>query len=267
TNPPELRQAYRPAKRADREQSCELNFLDFAGGLIEIGHRGHAWAWDNELPSHKVYVEDFCLANRLVTNREFLEFIADGGYSQPLLWLSNGWATVEAQGWEHPLYWRRDEGRWLVWTLGGERELELDEPVAHVSFYEADAYATWRGARIPTESEWEHAARESGFDSPRGNWLESGSFHPQASGGGAGLLQMAGDLWEWTNSHYEPYPGYRPFTGALTEYNEKFMDNQRVLRGGSCATPEDHIRVSYRNFWPAPTRFQFSGIRLARDRA
>ncbi len=265
-NPPQLREAYLPAVPDAGAGSPELRFMEISGGLVEIGHQEASWCWDNELPAHKVFLDDFTLANRLVTNREYLEFVADGGYQRPLLWLSNGWATVEAHGWEHPLYWRRDDGRWLIWTLAGERELDLDEPVSHVSFYEADAYATWKGARLPTESEWEHAARQERFDVANGNWLDSGSLHPRPAGAGDGLLQMAGDLWEWTNSHYEPYPGYRPFAGALMEYNEKFMDNQRVLRGGSCATPANHIRLSYRNFWAASTRFQLTGIRLARNK-
>jgi len=190
--------------------------------------------------------------------------MADGGYRNPLLWLSNGWARVQDQGWTAPLYWEEDGGGRRVWTLSGERSVVPDEPVCHVSFYEADAFARWQGARLPTEREWEYAARVSGL--PGSNYLDSGALHPRPAGkaGGPELLQMGGDLWEWTSSHYEPYPGYKPFEGPLMEYNGKFMDNVRVLRGGSCATPENHIRASYRNFWAGDTRFQFTGIRLAK---
>jgi ergothioneine biosynthesis protein EgtB len=218
------------------------------------------------MPVHKAYLADFSLASRLVTNGEYLELIQDGGYRNPLLWLSNGWARVRDEGWTAPLYWEESgDGAWTLWTLAGEREIDPDEPVSHVSFYEADAYARWKGARLPTEREWEHAARISGFPGDAANFLDSGAFHPRAANGAAGpLLQMGGDLWEWTSSHYEPYPGYKPFEGPLMEYNGKFMDNVRVLRGGSCATPANHIRPSYRNFWAPETRFQFTGIRLAR---
>jgi len=257
--------------------------VEFRGGVYQFGNVEGGWCWDNELPVHAGYVEDFALGERLVTNGEYLEFIAAGGYADPLLWLANGWGRVRDEGWEAPLYWERD-GRqadgWHQWTLAGPRRLDLAEPVSHVSFYEADAYARWlarrggerAGTRLPTEHEWEHAARLSGFPGSPANFLDSGALHPRSANGAGngsaahpgGLQQMGGDLWEWTTSHYEPYPGYQPFDGALMEYNGKFMDNQRVLRGGSCATPADHIRASYRNFWPAGTRFQFSGIRLAR---
>jgi ergothioneine biosynthesis protein EgtB len=191
--------------------------------------------------------------------------MADGGYRNPLLWLSNGWSKVKEQAWASPFYWEKDgDEPWRVWTLGGVRDVDPDEPVCHVSFYEAEAYARWKGARLPTEREWEHAARVSGF--PGGNYLDSGALHPRPAGAssGSGLLQMGGDVWQWTTNHYEPYPGYKPFEGPLMEYNGKFMDNVRVLRGGSCATPANHIRPSYRNFWAPETRFQFSGIRLAK---
>jgi ergothioneine biosynthesis protein EgtB len=265
---PEMREAYRPPvpDEGNGGKAPAAGWIEMAGGLHEIGNVEGGWCWDNELPVHKSWLEDFALGNRLVTNGEYQEFTADGGYRNPLLWLSNGWAKVQDQGWEAPLYWEKDgekEGR--IWTLGGERELDPDEPVSHVSFYEADAYARWRGARLPTEREWEHAARVSGFPGAGGNFLDSGAFHPRPASGVIGtLLQMGGDLWEWTSSHYEPYPGYKPFAGALMEYNGKFMDNVRVLRGGSCATPADHIRASYRNFWAGETRFQLTGIRLAR---
>jgi ergothioneine biosynthesis protein EgtB len=261
---PEMREAYRPAAPdgGNGGKAPAVGWIEFAGGVHEIGNVEGGWCWDNEMPVHKSWLEDFALGNRLVTNGEYQEFIADGGYRNPLLWLSNGWSKVQDQGWEAPLYWEKD-GR--IWTLGGERDLDPEEPVSHVSFYEADAYARWRGARLPTEREWEHAARVSGFPGAGGNFLDGGAFHPRPAAGAPGaLLQMGGDLWEWTSSHYEPYPGYKPFAGALMEYNGKFMDNVRVLRGGSCATPADHIRASYRNFWAGETRFQLTGIRLAR---
>ncbi|HEX2643023.1 MAG TPA: ergothioneine biosynthesis protein EgtB [Thermoanaerobaculia bacterium] len=262
-NAPELREPYRPLPPDAHRDAVAARFVEFAGGLQEIGNVEGGWCWDNEAPVHKAWLDPFALQNRLVTNAEYLEFMEAGGYRDPLLWLSNGWARAQAEGWTAPLYWEKDGGPWKIWTLSGLRDLDPDEPVCHVSFYEAEAYARWRGARLPTESEWENAARASGFAGD--NFLENGPLHPRtAAANGAELLQMAGDLWEWTTSHYEPYPGYRPFDGNLMEYNGKFMDNQRVLRGGSCATPANHIRPSYRNFWPGDTRFQLTGIRLAR---
>ncbi|MFP5288682.1 MAG: ergothioneine biosynthesis protein EgtB [Thermoanaerobaculia bacterium] len=258
SNMPELREPYHSASAA-HGTAPEARWCEIQGGLHELGNVEGGWCWDNEMPVHKAWLDDFALLNRLVTNREYREFIDDGGYSNPLLWLSNGWAKVREEGWTAPLYW--EDGK--VWTLSGAREIDPDEPVCHVSFYEVDAYARWKGARLLTEREWEHAARTSGFPGD-GNFLDSGLLHPRAANGD-GLAQMGGDVWEWTTSHYEPYPGYRPFEGALMEYNGKFMDNQRVLRGGSCATPANHIRASYRNFWPADARFQFTGIRLAKD--
>lgn len=236
----------------------EAHWHDFAGGLLEIGHAGPQFAFDNELPRHRVYLEPFGLASRLVTNREYLDFMDDGGYQRPELWLSDGWDTVLAHGWEAPLYWERQDGEWLTFTLSGTRPVNADEPVCHVSYYEADAYARWRGERLPTEAEWETAAA---IPSIAGNLLETERFHPAAAG--AGLAQMFGDAWEWTSSQYVAYPGYAPATGALGEYNGKFMCNQFVLRGGSCATPRSHLRPTYRNFFPPQARWQFSGIRLA----
>lgn len=268
SNVPGLREAYLATNGHAAGDPIPSHWIGFEGGLREVGNVEGGWCWDNELPVHKSWIENFALASRLVTNAEYLEFIADGGYRNPLLWLSNGWAKVQDQGWTAPLYWEKEgddwDGDWRIWTLGGERDLDAEEPVCHVGFYEADAYARWKGARLPTEREWEHAARLSGFPGA-GNFLDSRAFHPRpASGPDGALLQMGGDLWEWTSSHYEPYPGYKPFEGPLMEYNGKFMDNVRVLRGGSCATPADHIRASYRNFWAADTRFQLTGIRLAR---
>ncbi len=268
SNVPELREAYRPAPAFQSHGAPPARWVGFDGGLHKFGNVEGGWCWDNEMPVHKGWIDGFALMNRLVTNGEYLEFMRDGGYRNPLLWMSNGWAKVKEQGWTAPFYWEQngeeDGDRWRLWTLSGVRDVDPDEPVCHVSFYEADAYARWQGARLPTEREWEHAARISGF--PGANYLDSGALHPRpAEANGGGLAQMGGDLWEWTSNHYEPYPGYRPFEGALMEYNGKFMDNVRVLRGGSCATPANHIRASYRNFWAGDTRFQFSGIRLAKD--
>ncbi|MEM6455550.1 MAG: ergothioneine biosynthesis protein EgtB [Acidobacteriota bacterium] len=279
SNPRELRRPYHALDDASAAPTGENAgaFVPFEAGVHTIGHQGDAWAWDNEYGAHRAYLEPYALFDRLVTNAEYSAFIEDGGYADPLLWLSNGWATVKTQDWQAPLYWRRDEdGRWWQWTLHGDVRVASDEPVAHVSFYEADAYvrwraandADWRHARLPTEREWEHGARTAGFAPARGTFLDDGRLHPRPALPPAEtgrLRQCAGELWAWTTSHYEPYPRYRPFDGALMEYNGKFMDNQRVLRGGSCATPRNHIRVSYRNFWPADTRFQFTGIRAARD--
>jgi ergothioneine biosynthesis protein EgtB len=274
SNVPELREPYRPVDPIAAVDPIKAGWIGFAGGLHAFGNLEGGWCWDNEMPVHKGWLEDFELGDRLVTNGEYLEFMADGGYRNPLLWLSNGWARVQDQGWTAPLYWEKygygseKDGDWGLWTLSGDRDVDPDEPVCHVSFYEADAYARWRGARLPTEKEWEHAARTAGFPGPDANFLHTGALHPRPAsapaGSGPTLLQMGGDLWEWTTSHYEPYPGYKPFEGALMEYNGKFMDNVRVLRGGSCATPADHIRASYRNFWAGETRFQLTGIRLAR---
>ena len=265
-NVAEMREPFRPVGPASNGPVAEARWCAIPGGLHEFGNVEGGWCWDNEMPVHKAWLDDFALLNRLVTNREYLEFMEDGGYSNPLLWLSNGWAKVREEGWNAPLYWEGQGDGWRIWTLSGNRDVDPDEPVCHVSFYEADAYARWKDARLPTEREWEHAARTAGFPNGEGNFLDSGALHPRAvSDSNGSLVQMGGDVWEWTTSHYEPYPGYRPFEGALMEYNGKFMDNQRVLRGGSCATPANHIRASYRNFWPADARFQFTGIRLAKD--
>ena len=274
-NPAEFRRPYGRCAGVSchTPEAPPARWLEFAGGLLEFGNLEGGWCWDNELPVHRQYLADFRLLNRLVTNGEYLEFVDDGGYRQPLLWLDNGWQAVEAEHWTAPLYWEQRDGHWCLWTLGGSRPLEPAEPVCHVSFYEADAFARWkgttsaefRGARLPTEREWEYAARSSGLDLASANLLDSGRLHPAPASPQPRLLQMLGDVWEWTASYYEPYPGYRPFAGVLAEYNGKFMDNQRVLRGGSCVTEREHLRLSYRNFWPAPTRFQFSGFRLAQE--
>ena len=232
-----------------------------AGGLQPIGHDGAGFAFDNEWPRHTVYLHPFHIADRLVTNGEYLEFIDAGGYRTAPLWLSEGWRTVQERGWQAPLYWERHDGAWWTQTLSGFLPLDPHGPLTHVSYFEADAYARWHNLRLPTEQEWEHAAAGEPL---RGNFQEGGIFHPvplPAAGGG----QVFGDVWEWTQSAYTPYPGYRTAPGAVGEYNGKFMVNQMVLRGGSCVTPQSHMRVSYRNFFPPDARWQFSGIRLASD--
>ncbi|MDP3853483.1 ergothioneine biosynthesis protein EgtB [Phenylobacterium sp.] len=237
--------------------------VDFAGGLVEIGHAGRGFAFDNEGPRHKVYLQPYRLADRLVTNSEWLAFMADGGYARPELWLSEGWVKVQAEGWTAPLYWEEAPSGWLAMTLQGRRAIAPHAPVTHISFYEADAYAAWAGARLPTEAEWEHAARGMPVT---GNFLGSGQYGPAATPADApGLRQMFGDVWEWTRSAYSPYPGFRPAEGAVGEYNGKFMIGQMVLRGGCCTTPRDHARASYRNFFQPQQRWMFSGLRLAWD--
>jgi ergothioneine biosynthesis protein EgtB len=233
---------------------------EYDGGLVAVGHAGEGFAFDNEGPRHQVYLQPFALATRLVTNGEFMDFIAGGGYERPELWLSDGWDAAQGNGWRAPLYWEECDGAWHTFTLSGPRAVRAEEPVCHVSFYEADAYARWAGARLPTEFEWEVAA--SGAE-VAGNFAESELFHPAPAESG-GHTQFFGDVWEWTQSGYGPYPGYRAAAGALGEYNGKFMCNQIVLRGGSCATPRSHVRATYRNFFPPSARWQFSGIRLAR---
>ena len=238
-------------------------FVEFAGGLVDAGFSGNGFCYDNELPRHRAFLESFALGDRLVTNREFAEFIADGGYREPELWLSAGWDAIEQNGWRAPLYWNQDDESWKLFTLRGEVPLEDAEaaPVSHVSYFEADAYARWAGKRLPTESEWEVAAEQQPVD---GNLLDTGVLRPApAADAGAALRQMWGDCWEWTASAYLGYPGFEPLAGSLGEYNGKFMSGQMVLRGGSCATPKAHIRSSYRNFFQPETRWQFSGIRLA----
>jgi ergothioneine biosynthesis protein EgtB len=259
----------RPAERPAVDKP--LQWIGFGGELKWIGHAGAGFSFDNERPRHRVFLNDYELATRPCTNADYLAFIGDGGYARPELWLSDGWATVASRGWEAPLYWRQESSGWMTMTLAGLQELRLDEPVCHISYYEADAFARWMGARLPTEAEWESAAAELPVE---GNFAESGRLHPaptasadssDAAGGSDGLLQMFGDVWEWTQSDYAAYPGFRPLGDAFAEYNGKFMCNRRVLRGGSCATPQAHIRATYRNFFAPDARWQFSGIRLARD--
>ncbi len=258
-----LRPAYAPAEVGAVATASSLTRVPFAGGTAEVGYDGTEFSFDNERPRHRVLLAPYALASRLVTNGEYLEFIRDGGYDRPELWLSDGWRTVQERHWRAPLYWDRGDGDdWWTYTLGGVVRVSPASPVVHVSYYEADAFARWCGARLPTEAEWEHAAGE---ERAAGTLLEEAPREPQASSA-EGLAQMTGDAWEWTASAYVPYPGFRPLDGALGEYNGKFMVNQMVLRGGSCATPRSHIRSTYRNFFPPDARWQFSGIRLAYDR-
>jgi ergothioneine biosynthesis protein EgtB len=263
--------AYQPAQGFARDMPPPLDFIDFAGGIVEIGHDGHnrstgGFAFDNEGPRHRVLLHPYRIATRPITCGEYLLFMEDGGYAQADLWLSDGWAMVQREGWQAPLYWSQDpkRGGWQIFTLNGRRALDPAEPVCHVSFYEAAAFATWAGKRLPTEAEWEHAA-QSGRCEFRGGFLDRAHPHPRPSSAPPGRLQMFGEVWEWTRSGYEPYPGFKPAAGAIGEYNGKFMCSQIVLRGGSCATPPGHVRPSYRNFFPPAARWQFSGIRLAED--
>jgi ergothioneine biosynthesis protein EgtB len=254
--------AYQPPRRRTPANAAPLTFIEFAGGLEEIGHAGPGFAFDNETPRHRTWLEPYRLASRPVTCGEFAEFIADGGYQNAEFWLSEGWAAVQQQGWEAPLYWHSAGGDWRIFTLSGERHLDPAEPVVHVSFYEADAYAKWAGKRLPTEAEWEIAAAQAPLV---GNLGDSRLYHPHADAGGAGLRQLIGDVWEWTASPYTSYPRFRAPTGAIGEYNGKFMSNQMVLRGGAAVTPANHIRPTYRNFFPPSARWAFSGLRLAED--
>lgn len=242
----------------------DTEFVRLNGGLVEIGKDGETgFSFDNERPRHKVWLEPFSLAETPVTNGEFLLFMKDGGYEKPEYWLSDGWAAVKKEKWNSPLYWFEENGEWKYFTLSGARKISLSEPVCHVSYYEADAYARWAGKRLPTEAEWEHAMENSSLS---GHFAEEGHFHPAAGEKQLETFQKAfGDVWEWTMSPYVPYPKSKPLEGALGEYNAKFMCNQMVLRGGSCATSSTHIRPSYRNFFQPDKRWQFSGFRLAED--
>lgn len=259
--------AYRQAdeKAMSASTGNGLQWLEFEGGLKKIGHDGSGFAFDCEGPRHKVYLEDFALASRLATNGDYLKFIEDGGYERPELWLSDGWATVGTEGWRHPLYWRKN-GTWSEFTLNGAKPLDPATPLAHLSLFEADAYATWAGARLPREAELEIAAG-SCTNGEAINDLESGALHPRIAGQGPGLRQIYGDVWEWTMSAYSPHPRFKTRPGAIGEYNGKFMCNQHVLKGGSCVTPRGHCRASYRNFFPPHSRWQFSGLRLARGKS
>ncbi len=242
-----------------------FQWVPFQRRLALIGKEGAGFAFDNESPRHQAFVRDFQLANRPVTNREYLEFVNDNGYARPEYWLSDGWAARDTHQWRAPLYWEQECNAWTTFTLNGRQPLQADEPVCHLSYYEADAFARWAGARLPTEAEWEIAADTS---SVSGHFLESKNYHPAAPAADddqGPLFKMYGDVWQWTASPYVAYPGYVALTGALGEYNGKFMCNQMVLRGASCATPRSHARLTYRNFFPPEARWQFSGIRLAKD--
>lgn len=263
---------------------CDMHWHAFEEAIVQVGHgTPETFAYDNEMPSHRTLIQRHAIASRCVTNGEYLQFIEDGGYKRAEHWLSLGWSHVMADGWEAPLYWCRRDDAWFHFTLRGLVPLELDEPVCHISYFEADAFARWAGWRLPTEFEWEHAAvRQSRSESDHDDATPQGVFadklfrdhqpiHPKIECASTGLDAandrpgLFGNVWQWTSSHYSPYPGYRPTSGALGEYNGKFMCNQFVLRGGSCASSADHLRASYRNFFPPETRWQFSGIRLARD--
>ncbi|MBV8798730.1 MAG: ergothioneine biosynthesis protein EgtB, partial [Alphaproteobacteria bacterium] len=256
-----LKPAYREYGAAPPSPPRAVRFDRFDGGTIEVGYTGESFAFDNEKPRHELLLRPFELADGLVTNAEWREFIEAGGYRDPKHWLSDGWQCAVASGWQAPLYWEQRDGEWMSMTLAGLQPIDDGAPVAHVSFYEADAFARWRGMRLATEAEWEHAA--VGLDPLEGNFRESGCLHPIAANVSR---QLFGDVWEWTSSAYAPYPGFRPAGGAVGEYNGKFMVNQMVLRGGSCVTPRGHVRASYRNFFYPHQRWQFSGVRLARDR-
>ena len=242
-------------------EAAPMKWDRFEGGVVQIGHEGDAFAFDCETPRHEAIVRPFELASRTVTNREWLAFIQDGGYETPKYWLSDGFSAAQSEGWRAPLYWYQDGDSWHTMTLSGARRINLEAPVTHISFYEADAYATWAGARLPTEQEWEFAAQKAKLD---GTFAGSGYYQPQVQSE-VDQRYYFGDVWEWTASPFTPYPGFKIADGAVGEYNGKFMSGQMVLRGGSCATPDQHIRTTYRNFFHPDKRWQFSGLRLARD--
>ena len=262
-------QPSRPPYRADLSASLSetvapASWLDFEGGIVEIGavsRVSEGFSFDCETPRHRIVLPPYRLSSRPVCNAEILAFIGDGGYTEPRLWLSDGFAIARAEGWRAPLYWEQRDAVWLQYQLGGMREVDPAETACHLSFYEADAIARWVGARLPTEAEWEHAAHQAREE---GNVADEDRLHPTAAIGD-GLRQMFGDVWEWTGSSFAPYPGFRPLTGALGEYNGKFMSGQMVLRGGSCLTPRGHVRATYRNFFAPATRWQMAGLRLAAD--
>jgi ergothioneine biosynthesis protein EgtB len=254
-----------PPAHTRRAGAVPLAFVTFEGGIVEIGHTGEGFCFDNELGRHRVFLEPYRLANRPVTNGEYLQFIREGGYQRPEHWLSDGWACVQREQWQRPIYWA--ESLDAEFSLTGLRELDPGAPVCHLSYFEADAFARWAGGRLPTEFEWEHAASQLPV---QGNFVEDGHFHPTPAppalvSPGLPLMQVFGDVWEWTASAYAPYPRFRPLNGALGEYNGKFMVSQLVLRGGSCASAQSHIRSTYRNFFYPTARWQFSGVRLATD--
>ncbi len=257
-----LQPAYATVTVAEPSAEAPVRWIEHEGGLVEIGHEGPGFAFDNESPRHAVHLEPFALAGRAVTCGEWMAFMADGGYERPDLWLSDGWATARAEGWDCPLYWFPVVDDWWLFTLGGPQLVDPAEPVCHVSYYEADAFARWSGARLPTEAEWETIAAQRPGDAGAGKFLDTSVLHPRPAGTTESLF---GDVWQWTASAYSPYPGFQPAAGAVGEYNGKFMVNQYVLRGGCCVTSADHVRATYRNFFPPSARWAFSGLRLARD--
>jgi ergothioneine biosynthesis protein EgtB len=260
-----LAPAYRALTRSAPAAPVPMTWHHEPGGIVEIGAPPAGFAFDNERPRHRVLLPPYRLASRPIANAEVLAFIADGGYRDPRLWLSDGWATVQTEGWEAPMYWRRGDGGWMLYDLTGVRAVDPGETACHLSLYEADAIARWLDARLPTEAEWEHAAARA--RSGDGNFADDERMHPRRAAAAAPgeLVQLFGDVWEWTQSSYSAYPGFRPLAGALGEYNGKFMSGQCVLRGGSCLTPRGHVRPSYRNFFPPHARWQMTGVRLARD--
>ncbi|MEM9204637.1 MAG: ergothioneine biosynthesis protein EgtB [Actinomycetota bacterium] len=254
--------AYRPQERRPAGPVPDLGWVEHVGGIVEIGHDGAGFHFDNEGPRHQALLQPHRIADRLVTAGEWLDFMADDGYHRPELWLADGWHHICKVGWEAPQYWQVGDDGWEIHTLNGVHPVDHAEPVVHVSYYEADAYARWAGHRLPTEFEWEaHAAQTPVV----GNFLPTGALHPLPADGVGDVQQLFGDVWEWTASSYAPYPGFRPVEGAVGEYNGKFMIDQQVLRGGSCVTPGGHTRATYRNFFPTRTRWMFSGVRLADD--
>ncbi|SER93984.1 ergothioneine biosynthesis protein EgtB [Gracilibacillus ureilyticus] len=256
-----LKPAYFNDSSHDDSYTSDMEWIHLEEGLVEIGHDGKGFAFDNESPRHKVWLNAYSIASRTVTNKEFIAFIEDGGYEKVQYWLSDGWSTLKKEGWEAPLYWEKKDGAWFYFTLSGMKEVNVNEPVTHISYYEADAYARWAGKRLPTEAEWEHAFSNEEIE---GNFAESGNYHPVVKTDSN--YNAFGNVWEWTMSPYSPYPGNKPLEGALGEYNAKFMANQMVLKGGSCVTPASHIRLTYRNFFQPEKQWQFSGFRLAEDK-
>ena len=256
--------AYAPLALPDPGPCAPTTWTSHPGGTVPIGHAGGGFGFDNEFPRHRTHLEPFALADRAVTCGEWLAFVDDGGYRRPELWLSDGWATVEAEGWDAPLYWSRRDDGWHEFTLAGDVPVEASRPVCHVSYYEADAFARWAGHRLPTEAEWEVVSTERAAEAAAGgHLLDTEVLHPSPATGGS--APPFGDVWQWTSTSYSPYPGFAAAEGAVGEYNGKFMVNQHVLRGGSCATPADHVRATYRNFFPPSARWAFSGLRLARN--